>query len=707
MTSRSDSKLSHIMIANQPVECRSGLAPVHRMSAPAIRNLRGSPLSEQDYQALAVRWIDREGADRQMLRRVISIEGAEILGRNGSGNYAGVAIPYIWPGDPYVRDYRIRRDNPEYENGKPKQKYMTPPGRGNFLYLPVGIEVAWLTDTALPIVLTEGEFKAIALTRAAWSGLGESAERPRFFAAALSGVWNWRGVIGKVSNEDGVRVDEKGPIPDLARVAWKDRTVTIVFDRDADSNDSVGIARSQLVRELQSRGAVVKVFSWPTDHSEAKGIDDLLATIGPDQALTLISKARKRKPLVRVDDGGWRKELIFGASGEPTPVLANAMLALRTAPDWEGVLQHDIFAIRSIAAKPTPWGFVGKWTDQEDARACEWLQKRRILVPRTVASEAIEAVARLHEIHPVRQYLDGLQWDGVPRIGCWLHTYLCAEDSNYTRAVGQKWLISGVARIRKPGVKVDSMLITEGPQGLGKSSVYRVLGGEWFTDDIADLGSKDSAMQVAGVWILEIAELDSMSRPDASKIKAFMSRATDRFRPPYGRRLIEAPRQCIFGGSVNASTYLKDETGARRFWPVKCGRIDLEALARDRDQLWAEAAEQHRLGVAWWLDSPELMDVAKEEQDARYDGDPWEGMISKWVDNPCQRSDQQGYPVEFGSTRNSIVMDDVLTHCIGKRGDQWTQADKNRVGRCLRSLGFELKLKRDGQARAYRYVRCE
>ena len=223
-----------------------------RMSIPAIHNLRGGPLVERDYQALVARCIDREWADWQMLRRVISIDGGEILGRNGAGDYAGVAIPYIWPGDSYIREYRVRRDNPEYEDGKPKQKYMAPPGRGNLLYLPVGIEPAWLTDTAQPIVLTEGEFKAIALMRTAWYGLGASAERPRFFAVGISGVWNWRGVIGKVTNEDGARVDEKGPIPDLARIVWKDRTTTIVFDRDVDSNESVRIARNLLARELQT-----------------------------------------------------------------------------------------------------------------------------------------------------------------------------------------------------------------------------------------------------------------------------------------------------------------------------------------------------------------------------------------------------------------------------------------------------------------------
>jgi predicted P-loop ATPase len=132
-------------------------------------------------------------------------------------------------------------------------------------------------------------------------------------------------------------------------------------------------------------------------------------------------------------------------------------------------------------------------------------------------------------------------------------------------------MISTVARIFEPGVKADCCLILEGEQGSGKSSALRTLAAPWFTDEIAELGSKDAALQSHGVWIIELAELDSMSRADVGRIKAFMSRSVDRFRPPYGKRLIESPRQCVFAGSVNHSDYLRDETGARRFWPVECG----------------------------------------------------------------------------------------------------------------------------------------
>jgi putative DNA primase/helicase len=166
---------------------------------------------------------------------------------------------------------------------------------------------------------------------------------------------------------------------------------------------------------------------------------------------------------------------------------------------------------------------------------------------------------------------------------------LGVANTDYSRAVGSRWLISPVARIFRPGAKADCCLILEGPQGIRKSTALRTLAGEYFTDELADLGSKDAAMQTRGVWMIELSELDSLSHSEVARIKAFMSRTTDRFRPPYGMRLVESPRQCVFAGTVNHSTYLRDETGGRRFWPVTCGQIDIEALGRDRNQLWAEA----------------------------------------------------------------------------------------------------------------------
>jgi predicted P-loop ATPase len=349
---------------------------------------------------------------------------------------------------------------------------------------------------------------------------------------------------------------------------------------------------------------------------------------------------------------------------------------------------------------------VPEWTDHEDRLTADWLQHVGVCVSVEVAGQAVQTVAKDRAFHPVREYLESLEWDGNKRIDTWLSIYLGAEATDYTSAVGARWLTSGVARIYEPGAKADCCLILEGVQGLKKSTALKTIAGDWFTDEIADLGSKDAAMQTRGVWIIEIAELDSMSRSDVSKVKSFMSRSTDRFRPPYGKRLIESPRQCIFAGSVNHSNYLRDETGGRRFWPVACTRIQIVELARDRDQLWAEARGRYGSGAAWWLDSVELNRLAQQQQADRYDGDPWDELVTKWLQSPSQRYNGAGQALQpFTSDSQSVTIADVLNHCVGKPQDQWSQSDKNRVARCLRSLGFERYKARRGADRELRYRR--
>lgn len=245
-----------------------------------------------------------------------------------------------------------------------------------------------------------------------------------------------------------------------------------------------------------------------------------------------------------------------------------------------------------------------------------------------------------------------------------------------------------MARICHPGAKADCCLILEGPQGIKKSTALRTLAGEYFTDELADLGSKDAALQIRGVWIVEISELDSLARSEIASIKAFISRTSDRFRPPFGKRVIQCPRQCVFAGTVNHTEYLRDETGARRFWPVLCGSIDIKALARDRDQLWAEAKQRYSAGEKWWLDTAALIEIAAEEQAARYQGDPWEEVMAPWLE-----------------VRFSTSVSEVLEKCVSTPQAQWTQADKNRVGRCLRALGWERYRERERERLEWRWRR--
>jgi predicted P-loop ATPase len=431
-----------------------------------------------------------------------------------------------------------------------------------------------------------------------------------------------------------------------------------------------------------------------------------------------ISALRQQMKVVRIDKGrngpagapgpqpakavdgespAWRDALLLNLNGTIKPVLANAITAMRSAPEWSGVLAYNEFAHFTVRQKPAPWmdsnaDLPAEWTPNHDTLATEWLQHQGIFVTVDVTGQAVESVARERPFHPVRAFLKELIWDGAHRLQSWISDYLGVDPSPYAAAVGSRWMISAVARVFEPGCKADCCLILEGEQGIRKSTALRVLAQPWFTDEIADLGSKDAALQTRGVWVIEIAELDSMSRSDIGKIKAFMSRATDRFRPPYGKRPIESARQCVFAGSVNHGTYLRDETGGRRFWPVECKApmIDVDALADIRDQLWAEATYLYFDGKPWWLDSLPLNRDAAEEQSDRYEGDPWDELILKWAVD-----------------RESVSIVEVLTNCLEKKKDMWTQWDRNRVARCLRANGWKRFNARMGEFREWRYRRLE
>ena len=299
----------------------------------------------------------------------------------------------------------------------------------------------------------------------------------------------------------------------------------------------------------------------------------------------------------RVAQPSWRDELLLTPTKTPKPLLANALTALRHAPEWQGVLAYDEFALVTMLMKPPPWlkhednsWTPTQWTDRDDVLTTDWLQRELIGVNTKVAADVVEAVAKDNGFHSVRDYLSGLEWDGTERIESFASCYLGAAETPYHRAVSRGMFVSAVARIMQPGCKVDTVPVLEGPQGKGKSTAVQFLFEPWFSDEIAELGTKDAAMQIRSAWCIELGELSSMTRGDIEKVKAFITRKVDRFRPSYGRRVIEVPRQTILVGSTNLDTYLKDETGGRRYWPILCeGELKLADIKRDKDQLWAEA----------------------------------------------------------------------------------------------------------------------
>lgn len=277
-----------------------------------------------------------------------------------------------------------------------------------------------------------------------------------------------------------------------------------------------------------------------------------------------------------------------------------------------------------------------KWSVFDDDAAI----RLRLLIHETfgflpsqeIFEQVVTDIANKNSYHPVRDYLDDLLWDGRARVSGWLTYYLGVDQSAYTDTVGQAFFVSMVARIFKPGCKQDYMLILEGPQGALKSMACEAIAGEWFSDNLPDVrDSKDLSQHLQGKWLIEIGELSAMSKAETTTLKAFITRRTERYRPSYGRREVIQPRQCVFIGTTNADCYLKDATGGRRFWPVKCGSIDIEALRADRDQLFAEAVHLFNAGEKWWPDRDFEIKHIKPEQKARFVVDPWQEKIAEFL----------------------------------------------------------------------------
>ena len=254
--------------------------------------LVGEPPSRNDLLYLEASWLTPEIIDQASIRRVDDSTGRSVVGRNGSGgNYNGFVFPYFLPGEDRIREYRLRRDKPdlEYKNGQPKQKskYLAPPGRANLAYFSPGTTLDALADTNLPLAIVEGEKKCLAILRlATWE-----SEKPRWLPVGIPGVWNWRGTVGKTTGPDGDRCDVKGPISDLDRISWSGRRVFIIFDSDVATNESVKAARRLLADELRSRGSIVLLVTVPAPDGAKVGIDDLLASDGPEKALALFDGA--------------------------------------------------------------------------------------------------------------------------------------------------------------------------------------------------------------------------------------------------------------------------------------------------------------------------------------------------------------------------------------------------------------------------------
>lgn len=292
------------------------------------------------------------------------------------------------------------------------------------------------------------------------------------------------------------------------------------------------------------------------------------------------------------------------------------------------------------------------------------------------------AEARRHQYDPLVDYLQGLKWDGSPRLDRWMVDYLGAPNTAYSLLIGRKSLLGAVARALSPGCKNDTMPVLEGEQGSGKSTALRMLFGDrFFVDHLPDFHSKDSFQQLQGAWCVEVAELSALGKADIKDVKQFLSRLVDKYRPPYGTMPIHVPRRSVFWGTVNPEDggYLRDPTGARRFWPVETNSIDMAGILRDRDQLWGEAVSAFIAGEAWHLEGADAIGAAKHEQAKRREIDPWEPLVEAWA-----RS----------GGRTSLAVEDILSGALMMDRDRQEPRHTRRVGAVMRALGWKPSVQR-------------
>lgn len=385
----------------------------------------------------------------------------------------------------------------------------------------------------------------------------------------------------------------------------------------------------------------------------------------------------------------------------PRKCVENVLTTLRHCPEWKGVLAHNEFDDRVGLRRAPPRAAhhgehieLGQWRDGYAIWAIAWFHEQLGFEPSfEMVSRAVDEVARENTYHPVRDWLRSLQWDRRPRCDRMLSEIFGAEDNQVNRIIGSKWLISAVARVMRPGCQADHLLILEGPQGSRKSTAFRTLvGDQWFCNSALDLRSKDAAIALRGCLVYEFDELDAFRGRDVQRIKSFLTLRADDYRPPYEARSRKFPRQCVFAGSTNESQYLSDPTGNRRFWPVRCGAIDVPRLVAERDQLWAEANARYCSAEPWHVESLGLVEQLREAQSAREEVDPWQGPVAQWWAE-----------LHEGRQRQGVTTSDVFASVLELKLGHAERRDEMRVAACLRRLGLERRQVMHRGARSWRY----
>lgn len=398
---------------------------------------------------------------------------------------------------------------------------------------------------------------------------------------------------------------------------------------------------------------------YPPPEPKRKNLAELWA--GREERAEQRRRAKPQYPI-------WQEwGLQLGANGGPPLAnLNNAVAIMEGDPALKGIVFYDEFLQRVMTEDPPR-----EWSDADDIRLALYMQRDIGIakIGREAVAQAVIAVAHSSPRNCVKDWLDALVHDGTPRIDRFFGDNFGAEESTYTAAASRNFWLSMVARVYRPGCKVDNMVVLEGSQGVGKSSALQIIGGEWFAEQHESATNpKGFAEILQGKLLIEISEMDSFNRAEVNRVKQTISCPSDRFRASYGRYALDHPRQCVFVGTTNRDDWNRDETGARRFWPIACrGPINLQAVRDNREQLFAEAVARHKAGEPHWLMPDE---ATRGEQEARYQADPWLGQVSEIIKG------------------ESKVTSSFVAEKLGISIERRDRTVEMRIGACLRFLGW-------------------
>lgn len=379
--------------------------------------------------------------------------------------------------------------------------------------------------------------------------------------------------------------------------------------------------------------------------------------------------------------------LVVTKSGQVICNADNVIRILDQLPQLTGVVWYDEFHGKHFtkrgSEKPR------EWSDLDDLKIMTFLQRElgmsRISAP--VVHDALMVYADRTIKNEPRDWMESLEWDGKPRIEDFFISCFGTLESDYYRAASKNWWISLAARIYSPGCKMDTMIILEGGQGKFKSTALGVIAGDWYAEALESPLSKDFYMALHGKMIIEVAEMDSFRRAEDTLIKRLLAARKDRFRPPYGRASVDFPRRCVFVGTTNEDTYLRDHTGARRFWPIKIENIDIPRIKAERDQLFAEAVACFKAGETWW-EMPG--DMTKAMQEGRRQADEWEYVISDWL---------------TATQKDECTLRDIAEHALKIEMGKFDLLVQRRIAKVLGVLRWtkhNLKAGADGQQKTWR-----